>query len=196
VIIVCGSDNLPCASGDGTPLNEYRKPQPSGTFIVTFDTDNCGTKEECAQKIESFIGAGNPATNVLIGHSAGADTVILVANNMIDSGRKDQLKSVVLLDPTLTATIGGKWTDLQEMANKVAATVPTFLGDTAQDYDYETGKPILINIPGAISPLANDSYPLLFDSDYPGKLDYSHADLALSVDVSNYIINTFLNPLP
>jgi pimeloyl-ACP methyl ester carboxylesterase len=68
----------------------------------------------------------------IVGHSAGADVAILAADYMIHAGLDDNLRGVILLDPTLTWTPPGKsGTSLLTEFDTIVGTVPVFVGATS-----------------------------------------------------------------
>jgi hypothetical protein len=142
IIFICGvGDRTPCANG-GAPLNPFRrwaeKHGYSASDFSIHDVDVCGEvnkrkKLECANRAISNI-ESNSSRFLLIGHSAGADAVIVAVDRVSD---KSKIAGIVLLDPTLGAALEnddpdiGEYTDLQTMADNLPS--PKFLGDSPED---------------------------------------------------------------
>jgi RHS repeat-associated protein len=171
VIFICGvGDGTACANG-GAPLNPFRRwAERNGYGIGDFsiyDVDVCGGKLPCANKAQADVDANNSSRFLLIGHSAGADAVIVAGDRVADKAR---IAGIVLLDPTLTATLENDtppdYTDLQSMADNLPK--PKFLGDTPNDG-------IIVDINGAI----REPY------------SFQHNQLALEDEVVTDMINDF-----
>lgn len=152
IIFICGvGDGIACANG-GAPLNPFRrwaeKHGYSASDFSIHDVDVCGEvnkkrrKLECANRAISNI-ESNISSFLLIGHSAGADAVIVAVDRISD---KSKIAGIVLLDPTLEATLENddpeiyEYTDLQTMADNLPS--PKFLGDSPEDGYVEIGVPI------------------------------------------------------
>jgi pimeloyl-ACP methyl ester carboxylesterase len=161
------------------PFREWaeRNGYSSGDFSI-FDVDLCAAaapdgkgKLECANRAVSVMVSAGAARFLLVGHSAGADAVIVAGDRMTDKGR---IAGIALLDPTLTATLendipGQTQTNLQSMADNLPQ--PKFLGDTLA-----AGDQINVFINGA----EEKEYPKL-----------SHADLALTEYPVTDMVNAF-----
>ncbi|HNT26523.1 MAG TPA: hypothetical protein PKM21_19300 [Anaerolineales bacterium] len=142
---------------DEAPLNPYYNWAIGiGYSVSWYEFEDYGAKYAMAQTMAGEMEASNDIY-ILVGHSAGADAVILAA----DMVRYKDIDSIAVLDPTLTATIppSQTGTSILDMANQVAANLPVFLGDTPSDGN--------ITITGA------GRYPY----------DYSHLGLAVADDV-------------
>lgn len=171
VIFICGvGDGTACANGDA-PLNPFRRwAERNGYKDVDFrihDVDVCGgdrAKLTCANDAKSDIDNSSNERFLLIGHSAGADAVIVTSDRVSD---KSRIAGIVLLDPTLTATLendnpGQTFTDLHTMADSLPK--PVFLGVTPVEAQ--------INIAGAFREQFS----------YPGS-NNEHEELALDDQV-------------
>lgn len=102
-----------------------------------------------------FNVVNNDPDNVylLIGHSAGADAVILAAYKLINQGMSSKIKGIALLDPYFK---DDQLKSLQDRANAVAGGLSgkVFLADTTSDG-------ITVDIPGATREEYPDSHDLL-----------------------------------
>ncbi len=152
VFLFCGR-GLTCGAGQSlspyyswaNALGYVTKTIGGGSSDVT-----CSDKAGCVRKAEGAITtliASNASANfVLIGHSAGADTAVLTAHDELG---KANMKGVVLLDPTLSASPSyPNINDMDSIASDVAARIPLFLADTPNDWD-TNGQPIFAYIKGA-----------------------------------------------
>jgi pimeloyl-ACP methyl ester carboxylesterase len=102
VIIVCGRDVI-CAPGNRASLDLFeawgtveRIPTPPGMTP--------GTKWGMASQIISKVDVNYPGDIFLVGHSAGGDAVTAFLSVMTPE-QADKLRGVVIIDPTLTASI-------------------------------------------------------------------------------------------
>ncbi len=101
-IVVCGLGGGLCATS-GEPLFRYND-YPGGIH-KTYDVDNYQgyKKDALSDELVTYIMSKANARFRIIGHSAGADAVILTAYKLKELGFEDKLALVVLLDPTLSA---------------------------------------------------------------------------------------------
>jgi RHS repeat-associated protein len=209
-VIVCGDDNnLSCASGDGTPLNEYKKQaRREGATVVVFDIDDCQAKDVdaaklyCANQIEAFM-ADNPGAYTFVGHSAGGSVVIYVVDRTEKGNNGDSVVvGVILLDPDMSIILREKngrdenentyEIDLEgEFENIVKAGIPTFVG-TSYDNTFFAGYRGNPNY-------TYKSYTLqdlgVIISDYPDTYYWiAHLALATDLTVSNDAISAISYP--
>ncbi|MEW6028596.1 MAG: RHS repeat-associated core domain-containing protein [Chloroflexota bacterium] len=110
VILFCGVGDNPNGANCARPgepddrLAPYRSwAEQNGYQVFTYDVDDCGTKSACLDRVKLLLDA--PVNFIFVGHSAGADVAILAAEYLVSAGRQSELNGVVLLDPTLTATV-------------------------------------------------------------------------------------------
>jgi len=135
--------------GDEPPLNPYYTYWINRGIIPTVvefnDYGGNGTnKYDMANAIIADMASHPGHEYILIGHSAGADAVILAVDM---AGYTSDIQLIVLLDPTLTASFPGKSTpvpgnlNLLEIAIKIHLYgIPIFLGDSPEDgYVFITG---------------------------------------------------------
>jgi YD repeat-containing protein len=181
IIFICGRDGgTACATGNAPlyPFREWaeRNGYQNSDFKI-HDIDSCNSadgkqKLNCANMAINDVNTESSARFLLIGHSAGADSVIIAGDRISDKGR---IAGITLLDPSMDATLENddlqnqESTNLQTMADNLPP--PKFLGDT-------TGPPgdeIYVTISGA----SEIEYPL------------SHAELALNDSVVTDMVNAF-----
>jgi acetyl esterase/lipase len=138
------------------------------------DIDGCNGADDkqklnCANFAINDVNTESSARFLLIGHSAGADSVIVAGDRIADQGR---IAGITLLDPSMDATLEdddlqkGEFTHLQTMADNLPS--PKFLGDTPND-------DITVFIKNAI----RQPY------------DYEHNQLALEDAVVTDMVNAF-----
>jgi hypothetical protein len=83
-----------------------------------------------AVEISNYMRTNSGGNFILVGHSAGADAVIIVMD-MIKNETAVNVDGVILLDPTLTASIPGTTdTSISSKANQIHNQASLFLGDT------------------------------------------------------------------
>jgi hypothetical protein len=183
IIFICGrGDGTACATGNA-PLHPFREwamkngYQDSDFKIHDNDSDSCNgsdgkRKLNCANLAINEVNTESNARFLLIGHSAGADSVIIAGDRIAD---KSRIAGITLLDPSMEATLENddiqnqEYTDLQIMANNLPS--PKFLGDTIKS----PGDEIDVSIIGA----------------YEVEYLLSHAGLALSESVVTDMVTEF-----
>jgi len=139
VILICGYNTSGTCGAQGQPLSPYATSgyQP---YNVDYDPNN-PQKDIIATKISDYIDSvmsqqtnidgatrGSNVRFIIIGHSAGADSAIIVGNKYAG---KSTISGLVLLDPYMEARIGGpngNVESLQSRADNAANHIPTFLG--------------------------------------------------------------------
>ena len=112
LVLVCGvGTNGACEHG--VPLPDYANRVPlspfrdwasqNGAFVKNFDYDLHGSKQSLAMEIEHFIEQHADANFILVGHSAGADSVVWAANLYFKAPRADtsRMSGVMVLDMDL-----------------------------------------------------------------------------------------------
>ncbi|MGA9191985.1 MAG: RHS repeat-associated core domain-containing protein, partial [Anaerolineales bacterium] len=112
LVLACGvGTNGACESG--TPLPDYDNKVPLSPFanwghqngydVKYYDYDLHASKGTLAHEIERYIVQHQEDTNViLVGHSAGADSVVYAASlYVVDPKKHDQIRGVMVLDMDL-----------------------------------------------------------------------------------------------
>jgi pimeloyl-ACP methyl ester carboxylesterase len=118
------------------PLDPYRKwAEGQGYITVSLDTV---LKQDTSNDIIKVMKEHPGGKFILVGHSAGADAVILAA----DKAKKDyDITDIVLLDPTLTAT-GVAVQDMKDKANALQTDhTKVFLGLTSVGERFQNAVP-------------------------------------------------------
>jgi pimeloyl-ACP methyl ester carboxylesterase len=113
---------------DEVPLDPYRSwAVNNGYSIQVFESsDYPGGKLPYAQAIYEYMRQNGDARFIIVGHSAGADASILAIEK---AGYPSSIQSVVLLDPTLSATLPDGSTDIKRYADQIASHgIAIFLG--------------------------------------------------------------------
>ena len=152
IFLFCGR-GLTCGTGQSlSPYYTWAKSLGYETKTIGGGSSDvaCSGKASCAREAEgiiaNLISSNANAAFVLIGHSAGADTAVLVAHDEL--GRAN-MKGVVLLDPTLSASPDyPNVNDMDSIASNIATQIPLFLADTPNDWDTNR-QPIFAYIKGA-----------------------------------------------
>lgn len=176
-IFVCGiGDGNSCGGTDpGTPLYPYYSWPGENAY---FDVDYYQNKANTSTAIEGYL-LRLPKTAKLrfIGHSAGADTIVLELNRLRESQSLSRILGTVILDPTLTASPNFiKTGDLSGILTEIIlSNTPIFIGTTV--YMEETYS-INLYIPATNHGGAANYY-------YDDAIALSHQDLALSVEIAN-----------
>jgi hypothetical protein len=118
-------------SGDEPPLNPYYSwAKSKGYAVKWYERETYQSKYLMAQAMSDEWESNTDSSFILIGHSAGADAVILAAYMV----QYERIDSIALLDPTLSAEIPGETnTDISLIADQVAANVRVFLADSPWD---------------------------------------------------------------
>ncbi len=176
-VFVCGVyDGNNCGGTDpSTPLYPYYSWPGANAY---FDVDQYGTKANTFNAIEEYL-LRLPKTAKLrfIGHSAGADTIILELNRLRESQSLSRVLGAVILDPTLSAApYFEEWGDLSQIFSEIVETnIPIYVGTT--EYMERTHS-INLYIPATNYGGADNYY-------YENTIKLSHQDLALSVEIAN-----------
>lgn len=146
-------------------------PDPKNQSYIagTNSGDKYAVMDAAGPYMENTIAKDPTIRFVIIAHSAGADSAVLLA----DRYGQAAVGALVLLDPPLDAGLkNGGDVKLQNMANSVASKIPTLVG-SSQDGTQ--------SISGAVN------------EDYAGH----HDDLALNAQFANQNVTLFLqNYLP
>jgi RHS repeat-associated protein len=199
VILICGLEN-DCAQSEGAPLWYFRQwAEENGFLAVIYRVGSsdqphvlsCGTDaSSCANQINTNWPDKHPNTNFyIIGHSAGADAALLVADHFIALGRSSHLKGLAVFDPTFAYITS-------EALERVGQTFHPFYGNSNGNWLH--GQLVVNNIPGAtfaigasnfIDPASGISY------DHP-MYAMNHLELATSLTVFNDTINAMGWPNP
>ncbi len=129
-VFACGrATESACANGmprndyeDQVPLQPFRGLAGEDDIVINFDENDHTPKTKYASDINAVFEqySGDQYEFMLIGHSAGADAVILSAYDQITAGNEGKIKGVVLLDPSMSAT---GVDDFDARANLVAETL-------------------------------------------------------------------------
>ncbi|NOH04086.1 MAG: hypothetical protein HND47_20010 [Chloroflexi bacterium] len=183
-IVICGwGTGGNC--GNGSPVTGYNNevpmnPYPADAYFFTENPEVMSghTKEDVLNQVSDYIKEQQTQDNtlrfILIGHSAGADAAILIADKL---GR-NAVSRTVLLDPTLSATLNGQIVDLQTQADSVANDIPTLLVDSKE--------------PGV-------GYKLISGASYQEYGNGSgnvHNQMAVDEHLALQVVFPFLSPLP
>ena len=187
-ISVCGIwDGINCGGiNTETPLNPYHNwPGQS----VYFDVDEFGTKEGTQQAILSYVG-NLPRRSKLrfIGHSAGADSVLLTLGQLLNasSGYLYEIVGVILLDPTLSGGGYMRVGDMMPIVNDLINSGRPSYFVTTTDYPNDPLAPYTWQF----LPENDDNHPNYFYYDLRAEERYrglSHNDLALNTDIADSI---------
>jgi hypothetical protein len=187
--MVCGwGSEASCGQGYGTPLYPYYDWPGDNYFFKALNIP--GDKYNAMKEILALLdGLTGGAQLYLSGHSAGADTVLLLLDAIMGNGNYANIEilGVVLLDPSLTAgggPIGGPdYTTLGSLAPMLgialAKGIPTYVGVTDS---YEATSRVRDYIGYGIFPTSQ--YPN-YSYNSPALVDMttymSHDDLGTSV---------------
>ncbi|HNR46175.1 MAG TPA: RHS repeat-associated core domain-containing protein [Anaerolineaceae bacterium] len=197
---------LICGVWDGGNCSGEQRLSPYMRFGNTsiYDVDDCGPKSNCANDVFMQI-YQNPSINYyIIGHSAGADAAILAAERSLEHNLKN-LKGIVLLDPTLTASAGNEFGNFSNtdhiygteddlgflMPKIITHNISVFVG-TGKDANYtdSTNPNELTNY---LSLLATNMSEIETEFYSYNTYPLSHESMAIDQKVANDV-KKFLNP--
>jgi pimeloyl-ACP methyl ester carboxylesterase len=195
---MCGRDGENDC-GNGSDLKGFH-------YDSMFDDDNCGqSKAVCANNVYEYVTAhfDDPYTEfIIIGHSAGADAAILATDKLLKNGYKENIKGLVILDPTLTSGKNdalGYSSDYSNLTDPTYGTsddqgplltgivfqnVPVFVGLGMQSPDAMKAylDPLTTNKAEFINASQNSTY------DYRGDYIIDHPGMATSGEVINDVL--------
>jgi hypothetical protein len=212
IVLFCGVRDGDTCNSDNSPLKNYREWAIANGYQVAYiydvdadefdgpltDDENgslTGEAHASLRKANVFVKAAgdinnflktNPDANfVFIGHSAGADAAILTAHYLLETGRLNHLQGMILLDPSLTATLPGfRNFNLGNMLKDIVRGGVSVFAANSSHYPDESDENVflkgLLGIRGAYQPYYYKYY-------YYG--DRNHAELATDLTVCTNAIN-------
>jgi len=186
-IFVCGiGDGINCGGTDiQSPLNPYNTWSGQNVY---YDVDSYGNKANTAAEVWNYISSLSRRSRIrLIGHSAGADTILLVLEILFNSSNNLDVTGVVLLDTSLS---GGQYKNVGDMMQIVddllGSGMPSYFVTTT-DYPNDSDT----KYTWQFLPVTDEKkFPNYYYYDLRNDINYDdllHKDLALDVDIADKI---------
>jgi len=187
VIIVCGR-NVTCSTGNQGSLDEFE--HLGEVHRIEFNGWYEGIKYEKSDEILNLFSSGRSI--IIVGHSAGADAIVLALEKMNET-QKSQVRGIVLIDPSLSASahnpprpgevtrgnVGDLVPVITGLNKNAITTPPLFIFDSDQDTYKHNGQ---LNYESA-------NYSYVYE---PG---YNHMDIASAGGAGEYVYTLAVNAL-
>ena len=185
-IIVCGfGDGNNCGvSTPNTPLYPYQNWNGENLF---FDVDQFENKARTFDGILPYFSKMSGRSKVrFIGHSAGADTILLVLEELLRTGSRFSITGIVLLDPSLSGAHYESVGDMLPIVNNIIeSSIPMYIVTTV-DYPTDSSIPVSQYLP-TNNTEATPNYYYYNIANAPNLKGLSHSGLALSIDIASMI---------
>ena len=124
-----------------------------------------------------------------IGHSAGADSILLVLEELLNTGYPFTITDIVLLDTSLSGAQYGRVGDMLPIVNNIIdSSIPMYIVTTTNyPMSMPDSIPTSLFLPGTESINNPSHYTYANLADEPGRRYLSHSDLALNIDIASMI---------
>ncbi len=140
VIIVCGAPPINCgdaSNNNAGGLDAFDNLGKEDPIRLGFDSWYKGVKYDVLNDILAALPADRPI--ILVGHSAGADAIILALSKMTNE-QKQQLRGVILIDPTVTAGCHDGCLNGEIDYSNSGALAPILLGNASPLFIYDSDQ--------------------------------------------------------